>query len=399
MSDGVHDYEKNMATCCGDVGAKAPKPEADELTVLPEEDPKPEGHKPDLSWLVVAVDGAGDGWVMDKADGFDEVDLMPNGNSCLDNGVYMPKDLPMGLYRVTDVRVSGGQLVQSPLGDDYTDTEISGTWELLVKQVDDTFGVGGNVETTEADMIEACAVYLEELEANMLTNDIDMLMDGCEAPSLWAERLRRRISSAGPERDLSEDLYVVFDGPPGPKSGRFVELHDWKGRGIGERSGVGWTQDDGLWLLGPFRSRPKVTTGCKSAELLAQWADVLEGDEVSSLMLAGRILEVFNAGSLARDLRHVATSMGREWRGMGSAPHDGETFLLDRGGSYTHAVPCFRYHTITNAETGSVEGGGWTVLDGCPDEGGFGCANTFVPDSLVPDEWRWSPMLETGGGR
>ncbi len=277
MSDGVHDYEKNMATCCG-TGVSA---KTGELTVLPEQDPKPEGHKPDLSWLVVAVDGAGDGWVMDKADGFDEVDLMPNGNACCDNGVYMPKDLPMGLYRVTDVRVAGGELIQSPNGDDYTEIEISGTW-------------------------------------------------------------RRTDKDAG---HMAEDaVYVLFDGPPGPEAGRFVEVEDQRGRGVGDGA-FSWAQVGKHWTLGPFYRQP--TTGCN-------------------------------------------------WKGMGSAPHDGETFLLDRGGSHTHAVPCFRYHTKTDAEGGSVEGGGWTVLEGCPDEGGFGCATMFVPDSLVPDEWRWSPMPGAG---
>ncbi len=49
-------------------------------------------------------------------------------------------------------------------------------------------------------------------------------------------------------------VYVVFDGPPGPESGRFVELEDEEGRGVG---GVDWEEvpsEDGtpLWRLGPF---------------------------------------------------------------------------------------------------------------------------------------------------
>lgn len=42
-------------------------------------------------------------------------------------------------------------------------------------------------------------------------------------------------------------LDVVFDGPPGPESGRFVELEDGQGRGVNAGT---WLQRDGLyWLL------------------------------------------------------------------------------------------------------------------------------------------------------
>lgn len=48
-----------------------------------------------------------------------------------------------------------------------------------------------------------------------------------------------------------DDLFVVFDGHPGPVSGRFVEVEDAKGEGVG---GIGWNRrDDGFWVLGPFR--------------------------------------------------------------------------------------------------------------------------------------------------
>jgi hypothetical protein len=51
----------------------------------------------------------------------------------------------------------------------------------------------------------------------------------------------------------ARDLFVVFDGPPSHDSGRFVELEDAKGRGVG---GVAeWKQrEDGYWTLGPFRA-------------------------------------------------------------------------------------------------------------------------------------------------
>lgn len=51
------------------------------------------------------------------------------------------------------------------------------------------------------------------------------------------------------------DLWVVFDGPPGPESGRFVEVEDSEGKSVGPfQTGVGWVHsEDGYWRLGPFQ--------------------------------------------------------------------------------------------------------------------------------------------------
>lgn len=53
--------------------------------------------------------------------------------------------------------------------------------------------------------------------------------------------------------DFGRPLYVVFDGPPAPESGRFVEVEDADGNSVG---GIGWTaSSDGLWRLGPLYKR------------------------------------------------------------------------------------------------------------------------------------------------
>ncbi len=50
------------------------------------------------------------------------------------------------------------------------------------------------------------------------------------------------------------DVFVVFDGPPGAESGRFVEVEDAQGKGL-KKSASEWKQrSDGLWALGPFKS-------------------------------------------------------------------------------------------------------------------------------------------------
>lgn len=66
-------------------------------------------------------------------------------------------------------------------------------------------------------------------------------------------------------------LYVVFDGPPSHKSGRFVELEDETGAGVGPAIGVDWRKEHvpdffggcDYWSLGPFpdpRDRPENAT-------------------------------------------------------------------------------------------------------------------------------------------
>ena len=107
-------------------------PPTDSLTEfkpVPDDHPEPP-H--DLSWIIVAMDRHGEGWIMDAASGFDACDLLPNGNMCCDNGVAVPDGKPVGLYRLDNVRVGGGELIQSPNGDDYTDLEIwSDDWVRL----------------------------------------------------------------------------------------------------------------------------------------------------------------------------------------------------------------------------------------------------------------------------
>jgi hypothetical protein len=54
---------------------------------------------------------------------------------------------------------------------------------------------------------------------------------------------------------VESGIYVLFDGPPGPQSGRFIEVEDYAGKGLGlfGSGGAGWHQErEDLWVLGPF---------------------------------------------------------------------------------------------------------------------------------------------------
>jgi hypothetical protein len=61
-------------------------------------------------------------------------------------------------------------------------------------------------------------------------------------------------------KEAAMDAYVVFDGPPTQESGRFVEVEDGHGHGLGpSQTGAEWRErDDGWWELGPFANAREV---------------------------------------------------------------------------------------------------------------------------------------------
>jgi hypothetical protein len=49
---------------------------------------------------------------------------------------------------------------------------------------------------------------------------------------------------------MGKEVYIVFDGPPGPEGGRYVEVEDDAGHSVG---GIAWKKrEDGCWVLGPL---------------------------------------------------------------------------------------------------------------------------------------------------
>jgi hypothetical protein len=56
--------------------------------------------------------------------------------------------------------------------------------------------------------------------------------------------------------DGQEALFVVFDGPPGPEAGRFVDVETADGANPAGGSGLDWQhRADGYWTLGPISAR------------------------------------------------------------------------------------------------------------------------------------------------
>lgn len=74
----------------------------------------------------------------------------------------------------------------------------------------------------------------------------------------------------------TEVIDVVFDGPPGPESGRFVEVEDKDGKSI--RRGEWLQRDDGYWVL-RFRVFVPVCESCNDTHHLTRTKP--NGDEVT----------------------------------------------------------------------------------------------------------------------
>jgi hypothetical protein len=117
------------------------------------------------------------------------------------------------------------------------------------------------IESTEKELGEAITSHEEtvaELAATgRLAAKAAIAMYSCEAA---VEADVEPFHRGGPAplirngKKVEHGLYIVFDGPPGPESGRFVEVEDEEGRSV--QTQASWTKrKDGFWVLGPFRDK------------------------------------------------------------------------------------------------------------------------------------------------
>lgn len=115
-----------------------------------------------------------------------------------------------------------------------TDDQIQGVIDLL--------------ETDSADRAADPGRSEEDLR-------IDASCDAAHAAVIALLRSMKQGASDPPAPGAPiTGLYVVFDGGPGHESGRFVELENERGEGVGPHTVV-WTQEpppSTYWRLGPF---------------------------------------------------------------------------------------------------------------------------------------------------
>ncbi len=99
-----------------------------------------------------------------------------------------------------------------------------------------------------------------------------------------------------------DNIYIIFDGPPSHDSGRFVEVENARGNGLGpEQTGADWKQrEDKLWSLGPFYSAAHVEAeGSKSYD-----AGLEDGESDGMHNGAEPLLNVLDAIQSACPQRH-----------------------------------------------------------------------------------------------
>jgi hypothetical protein len=60
-------------------------------------------------------------------------------------------------------------------------------------------------------------------------------------------------------------LHIVFDGPPGPEAGRFVEVEDDTGKSV--RFGEWVQREDGYWVLRVARPAPEERLRAEATQL------------------------------------------------------------------------------------------------------------------------------------
>ena len=108
-----------------------------------------------------------------------------------------------------------------------------------------------------ADLIPAqrlrdAEAHAERLEA-ALQEASELIHDLIDSGDGEVDRVQRLVRTAlapqpeAPDDERAEALNVIFDGPPGPTAGRFVEVETDDGRSV--RAGEWIKRDDGLWSL------------------------------------------------------------------------------------------------------------------------------------------------------
>ena len=100
----------------------------------------------------------------------------------------------------------------------------------------------GTVSYTHADALAEAVRLTAQISGTMGLEEMVQLAHCGAAFSALARELREAESAA-----KREDLHVIFDAPPGPTCGRFVECETAGGRSVGVGEWV--ERPDGLWAL------------------------------------------------------------------------------------------------------------------------------------------------------
>lgn len=93
-----------------------------------------------------------------------------------------------------------------------------------------------------AEPAERCLAVIQDMMPNIANGVVQNYQELNEAPT----SLRKAIDDGCSDVVKMDTVHVVFDGPPGHESGRFVETEDSEGHGI---SAGEWVEIRGCWHL------------------------------------------------------------------------------------------------------------------------------------------------------
>ena len=146
------------------------------------------------------------------------------------------------------------------------------------------------------------------------------MINGSQWEDDWADRLLESVEEREEDdllREMEEDratqdalleekVDIVFDGPPGPESGRFVEVESPPGRSISFGEWV--EREDGYWAL-------RITVPQPSREQRARWmmntremldrmiTAAAEEEGVWERMIQAALRELVDIGGLAEQMK------------------------------------------------------------------------------------------------
>ncbi len=100
-------------------------------SLLPLEQPEPESDvepSKDFSWILIGIDRAFSGHVLDAAQGFYDHDLFQTYMDAEEAGIVVSQGITPGAYKIININIAGGGPDHNG---EYWGPEITGDWENL----------------------------------------------------------------------------------------------------------------------------------------------------------------------------------------------------------------------------------------------------------------------------
>ena len=152
----------------------------------------------------------------------------------------------MSINRYTIVTINGEWQVRGDPHGEWVRIENALSLEAEVERLVEQHSVLDGVINDYIDKLKAERAAVARLQARVRELEAALAaVHLCDCNPV--ARAALAAVSAEKRPTVSSYVDIVFDGPPGPESGRFVEVEDANGRGF--RLGEWVERSDGLWAL------------------------------------------------------------------------------------------------------------------------------------------------------